>query len=83
LDSLRRILAGVELVQRRADPAEVHRMRIGDFDDGAAAKVDAQVQAAGGQEEDGQQECHERDHVERERVPHERDVARDSEKFHR
>ena len=81
-EALRRIVAEAERVDRRAHAVEIDGMAVHDLDDGAAAEVDAEVQAAPGEEDHGEDERHERDHVEREREPHERDVAPDSEEFH-
>ena len=57
-------------------------MAVDDLDDGAAAEIDAEIEAAHREENDCEDERHERDHVERERMPHERDVALDPEEFH-
>jgi hypothetical protein len=81
-EALRRVLADLELVDRAADAAEVDRVLVVDLDHRAAAEVDAEVEAARGEEEHGQQERDQRDHVEHQRVPHERDVAPEAEEFH-
>jgi hypothetical protein len=76
---LRRIVAEAERVDCGAHTVEIDGMAVHDLDDGAPAKIDAEIQAAHREEDDGEHERHERDHVERERKPHELDVAPDSE----
>ena len=81
-EALRRIVAQAERVDGAAHAVEIHGVAVDDLDDRAAAEIDAEVQAARGEEDHGEHERHERNHVERERKPHERDVAPDAEEFH-
>ena len=79
---LHRGFAGDVAVHDVANTLEIGGVVVRHLDDGAAAEIDAEIEAAGGEEEHCEHERDGRDHVERERVPHERDVAVDAEEFH-
>ncbi|OIQ83367.1 hypothetical protein GALL_348440 [mine drainage metagenome] len=71
-----------DAVDRRADLADIRRLRVIDFHHRAAGEIHPQREAFGCQEKDGEDEGQERDGRCYTTIAHERDVFLDAEQFH-